>query len=197
MTGGHVISQDDLKEPPRIIVFDKYAFDLDSFEQRTSEEMDLKPRERYYSELVNPGPDSRLYKRNPGQFTAELHERFATPLYPLAFVMIALAAVGNAQSTRQNRARNLVAGFAAAAGIRLAGLGLDNVISMKPDLTPLVYVLPVGAILCALIVILRSGRRQRAGPGMFEKFSDAVAGLIAGRTRRLSGNPQADAAGGP
>lgn len=197
MTGGHVISQDDMKEPPRIIVFDKYAFDLDSFEQHTSEEIDLKPRERYYSELVNPDPDSRFYKRNPGQFAAEFHERFATPLYPLAFVMIALAAVGNAQSTRQNRARNLVAGFAAAAGIRLAGLGLDNVISVKPDLTPLVYVLPVGAILCALIVILRSGRRQRAGPDMFEKFSDAVAGLMAGRTRRLSGNPQADVAGGP
>jgi lipopolysaccharide export system permease protein len=197
MTGGHVISQDDLKEPPRIIVFDKYAFDLDSFEQRTSEEMDLKPRERYYSELVNPEPDSRLFKRNPGQFTAELHERFATPLYPLAFVMIALAAVGNAHSTRQNQARNLMAGFAAAAGIRLAGLGLDNVVSTKPELTPLVYVLPIGAIFCALIVILRSGSRQRAGPGMFEKFSDAVAGLIAARTRRLPGSPQADAAGGP
>lgn len=195
MTGGHVITQENPKDPPRVITFDKYVFDLDSFEERTSDSNDLKPRERYYSELVNPDPESRLYQRNPGQFVAELHERFATPLYPLAFVLIALAAVGNAQSTRQNRTRNLVAGFAAAAGIRLVGLGLDNVVSAKPDLTPLVYALPLAAIVGGLMVILTSGRSQRPGPGHFEKINDALSDFAAVVKRRMTASDP-KAAGG-
>jgi lipopolysaccharide export system permease protein len=126
MSGGHVLSQDDVKQPPRIVAFDRYALDLDAFDQKISDDKDLRPRERYYSELVNPDPESRFYKRNPGQFRAELHERFASPLYPLAFVFIALAAAGAAQSTRTNRTRSIVMGFAAGAGLRLAGLGLNN-----------------------------------------------------------------------
>ncbi len=121
MSKGHVLSQETSGEAPRIIAFDRYALDLDAFDEKMSDDKDLRPRERYYSELIAPDPESRFYKRNPGQFRTELHERFASPLYPLAFVFIALAAAGTAQSTRQNRTRSVVTGFLAAAGLRLAG----------------------------------------------------------------------------
>ena len=194
MTDGHVLTQDDPKEPPRIVVFDKYVFDLDALEKQASDDTDLKPRERYYSELVNPEPGSKSFEKNPGQFTAELHERFASPLYPLAFVLVALAAVGNAQSTRQNRTRNLAAGFAAGAGIRLVGLGLNNIVAVPPALVPLLYALPVLAMVLSTLVIL-SGRRQRPGPSLGDRIADRTADILAPVRNRLKRRMPATAGG--
>jgi lipopolysaccharide export system permease protein len=195
MSGGHVLSQDDLKEPPRIVTFDKYALDLDAFEQKVSDDIDLRPRERYFSELVNPDPNSRLYQRNPGQFAAELHERFASPLYPLTFVMVALAAVGSAQSTRQNRTQALVLGFMIGAGVRLAGLGLNNVVAVNPKLIPLLYLLPLAAIAGSLAVLWRT-RRQRPGTSLTGRMMDAIGDAFAAMRQRLSRGVPAKSAGG-
>ncbi len=184
MSAGHVLSQDDIKQPPRIVAFDRYALDLDAFDQKISDDKDLRPRERYYSELVNPDPESRFYKRNPGQFQAELHERFASPLYPLAFVFIALAAAGSAQSTRTNRTRSVVTGFAAGAGLRLAGLGLNNVVSVNAMMIPLLYLLPLTAIAISLLVILRTGQ-QRPGQGRVSRALDAISESAAVLASRL------------
>ncbi len=184
MTTGHVVSQDNAKEPPRIVAFDKYALDLNAFDERTGSDNDLRPREMYYSELAAPDTRTRTYKRNPGQFRAEFHERLANPLYPLAFVFIALAAAGNAQSTRQNRTRAVVTGFAAGAGVRLAGLGLNNVVAVNAAMTPLLYLLPLVAIAVSLSVIL-AARRQRSGPTLFERVFDAVGERMAAVAARL------------
>ncbi len=106
MTAGHIVRQSDPADPAQIIAFDKYAIDLNEFEQKVTEQTDLKPRERYLGELLNPEATSVGFRRNPGQFGAELHERFANPLYPIAFVLIALAAAGQARSTRQGRTQS-------------------------------------------------------------------------------------------
>mgnify|MGYP001806740652 CR=1 FL=1 len=184
MSGGHVLSQDDIKQPPRIVAFDRYALDLDAFDQKISDDKDLRPRERYYSELVNPDPESRIYKRNRGQFRAELHERFASPLYPLAFVFIALAAAGGAQSTRTNRTRSIVMGFAAGAGLRLAGLGLNNLVSVNPVMIPLLYLLPLGAIAISLVLIQRAGQ-QRPGQSRTSRLLDSIGEMASNIAARL------------
>jgi len=173
MSGGHVLSQDTPGEPARVIVFDRYALDLDEFGEKVSDDRDLRPRERYFSELINPDPASQYFKRNPGQFRTELHERFASTLYPLAFVFIALATAGNAQSTRQNRTRAVTTGFAAAAGLRLTGLGLNNLVAAKTALLPLLYVLPLAGIILSLLVIL-STRRQPAGQSRLSQWIDSL-----------------------
>jgi lipopolysaccharide export system permease protein len=194
MSTGHVLSQDAASEPPRIIAFDRYALDLDAFDEKMSDDKDLRPRERYYSELVSPDPESRLYKRNPGQFRAELHERFASPLYPLAFVFIALAAAGTAQSTRQNRTRSVVTGFLAAAGLRLAGLGLNNVVSLNPSLTPLLYLLPLSGIAVSLFIVARSGQ-QRSGPGYFDGILERMSAVTSALAARFTRNTLKPAGG--
>ena len=66
MTTGHIIRRADPKDPPQIVAFDKYAVDLDRFEPQGGDEAELKPRERYFSELVDPGPKSALFKRQAG-----------------------------------------------------------------------------------------------------------------------------------
>ncbi len=112
MTKGHIVRRNDKDEPAQIIAFEKYAVDLDQFEKKMDEDNDdLKPRERYLSELMYPEATSGSYRKAPGKFRAELHERFSNPLYPLAFALIALAAVGQAHSTRQNRVQQVAIGF--------------------------------------------------------------------------------------
>lgn len=158
MTHGHILRRTDPKEPAQIIAFDKYAVDLERFETKTTEDNDLRPRERYYDELVHPSPDSISFQREPGRYRSELHERFSNPLYPLAFVLIALAAAGQAQSTRQNRTQRLVAGFAIGASCRLGGLALSNVVALTPDAVPLLYGLPAGIGLIALVMMVTASQ---------------------------------------
>ena len=153
MTKGHILRRADMKEPAQIVVFDKYAVDLERFESKTGAAEDLRPRERYYDELVNPAPDSEQFLTDPGKFRAELHERFSNPLYAFAFVMIALAAMGQAQSTRQNRTQRLVFGFVIGAMCRLGGLAVSNAVVVSPKAVPLLYAIPIGAAAIALVLI--------------------------------------------
>jgi lipopolysaccharide export system permease protein len=188
MTKGHIVRRTDKDEPAQIIVFEKYAVDLDQFEKKIDEDgEDLKPRERYYSQLVNPEPTSMSFKKAPGKFRAEVHERFSSPLYPLAFALIALAAVGQARSTRQNRMQQVVLALVLAAGLRLGGLALNNVVILNEAATPLLYALPLSAMLAALLVMERGRRRLSVSrfPGiLIDPILDAAGRLFALMPRR-------------
>jgi lipopolysaccharide export system permease protein len=176
MTEGHIVRRSDQDEPAQIVAFDKYAVDLDRFEKKISGDDDLKPRERYLSELLNPEPDSRQYKSGPGKFRSELHERTSNPLYPIAFTMIALAAVGQARSTRQNRIQQVTLAFVLAAALRLGGLALNNIVVINAQAALLLYGLPLSAILASLWVIERNRRTLRSSRlvALFAAGMDAV-----------------------
>jgi len=162
MSKGHMVRRTDPGEPAQIIAFDSYGLDLDRFEQK-GEQAELKPRERFFDELAFPNPDDADFKRQPGQFRAELHERFASPLYPFAFVLIALAAVGQAKSTRHGRIEALAMAFVVAAMVRLAGLAANNLVVLNASAVPLLYATPGVAGIIALLAIRRAAR-PRAGP---------------------------------
>ncbi|MEO8420342.1 MAG: LPS export ABC transporter permease LptF [Hyphomicrobium sp.] len=160
MTNGHIVRRNDKDEPAQIIAFEKYAVDLDQFEKKMDEDNDdLKPRERYLSELMYPEATSGSYRKAPGRFRAELHERFANPLYPLAFALIAVAAVGQAHSTRQNRVQQVALAFVLAAALRLGGLALNNIVVTNEAATALLYALPLSAMLGAIVLMERARRR--------------------------------------
>ena len=74
----------------------------------------IRPRQRYTDELLSPDPNDPVYKANPGSFASELHERFASPLYAFAFVLVVLAFMGQAQTTRTSRMQAVIAAFAVA-----------------------------------------------------------------------------------
>ena len=160
MSQGHIVRRTQKDEPAQIVAFDKYAVDLDRFEKKLNDDNDdLKPRERYYSELVHPEPNSVAYRTGPGKFRAELHERSSNPLYPIAFALIALAAVGQAHSTRQSSMRPIATAFVLAAALRLGGLALNNIVILNASAVPLLYGLPLVAILLPLWSIERARRR--------------------------------------
>ena len=188
MTEGHIVRRSDQDEPAQIVAFDKYAVDLDRFEKKISGDDDLKPRERYLSELLNPEPDSRQYKSAPGKFRSELHERTSNPLYPIAFTMIALAAVGQARSTRQNRIQQVTLAFVLAAALRLGGLALNNIVVMNAQAVVLLYGVPIAAILGSLWVIERNRRTLRSSRlvALFEAGLEAISApfkWLVGRVR--------------
>ena len=176
MTNGHIIRRTGANEPPQIIAFDSYAVDLDRFEPK-GDRAELKPRERYFHELAFPRPGDLEFKRHPGQFRAELHERFASPLYPFAFTLIALAFVGQAQSTRQNRVEALVIGFIVATACRLGGLAAQNLVVLRASAVPLMYLIPILACLFAL-GLMQLKARPRPGPTWWERVSMALEGIV-------------------
>ncbi len=137
-----------------IVVFARYAFDLSPLAEAASAKNTFyKPRERYLSELINPNPDDALYKALPGRFRSELHDRFVNPLYPLAFMMIAFAALGRARTTRQNRFQSLALAIAGVFAVRLAGLGLTNLVASNAWAIGLLYALPLLTIALSLAYI--------------------------------------------
>ena len=178
MKNGHILRRDNFKNPADIIVFDQYIIDLDRLDQSKGEDFDLKPRERYFDELIHPASDDRLYKAKPGMFRAELHERFSNPLYPIAFILIALAAAGQAQSTRQARTERMVIGFVAAVGCRMAGLAVNNLVVTSAALVPLMYVIPIAASGGALFYIVHNAKPRR-GLLLSDRLSDLFAPVVA------------------
>lgn len=177
MQVGHMLRRTDAKAPPQIIAFDRYAVDLARFEPK-EEAAALKPRERYFHELVNPDPQDWVFRHQAGQLRAELHERFSSPIYPFAFVLIAIAFIGQAQTTRQNRIESMVLAFMIAAGTRLAGLAATNIVSLHVSAVPIVYAIPLAAVVLA-ILSAQYRMRPRQGSRAIESIVDTLSGLWA------------------
>ncbi|MBS0238569.1 MAG: LPS export ABC transporter permease LptF [Proteobacteria bacterium] len=176
MSTGHIIRRTDADAPPQIVAFDKYVVDLDRFEPQDDASGERKPRERYWSELTQPSPDSKLYKSSPGQFRAEIHERLVGPLYPIAFVFLIVAFVGQARSTRSSRMQSLVLTFLFAATCRMAGLALNSAVTRDASMLVALYGVPTIAIVLSLIVIKRADR-QRSGSALFGRIRDAASAM--------------------
>src|SRR5437868_12098000 len=90
------------KRDPALVAFGHYAFDMSKFSNR-GRDVALGIRERYLWELVSPSEDDPVFKQLSGQFLAELHDRFMSPIYPFAFAVLTFAFLGTPRTTRQSR----------------------------------------------------------------------------------------------
>ena len=107
---------------PRIVLFERYAFDLSRFTNDAPAQLTHLPaRERYLWQLFAPDPNDPLVKAQPGHFRADLHDRLLAPIYPLAFVVIAFAAIGGPRTTRQSRGFAVALAIGGVAALRLIG----------------------------------------------------------------------------
>ncbi len=179
MSDGHIVRQPQNGDPPQIVTFESYAVDLDRLEPKGSGSTVLKPRERYFSELARPDPEDPYLKHRPGEIRSELHERLSSPLYPIAFVLIAVAFIGQARSTRQNRIEALVLAFVLSAVSRIGGLAANNLAVIHAGAVPLLYLMPLGGIGLGL-VLMRLNARPRGGPTVMERLSQITAVVLSG-----------------
>src|SRR5215469_6736122 len=107
------------KRDPALVAFGRYAFDMSQFSK--AHDVTLGIRERYLWELIAPAADDPLYKQIPGQFRAELHDRFMAPIYPFAFAALTFAFLGAPRTTRQSRNFSIGGSILAVFGLRAAG----------------------------------------------------------------------------
>jgi lipopolysaccharide export system permease protein len=187
MDKGHIVRRVDNEPTPQIVAFERYAVDLNQLEQRLDRSLWLKPRERFTNELLWPNVDDPIYKANPGSFTAELHDRLASPLYAFAFVLLILAFMGQAQTTRTSRSRALVSAFAVAVACRVLGITAANFVALRPTAAPLLYATPACAAVAAAVMTqwrLYPRRRSRLSRAVGALTQRAVAAPVAYWPRR-------------
>ena len=151
MFGGYVhrYNSEDPDKDVQIVAFDQNMLDLSEFSPKDTGGKDLRPREQYISELISPDMNDKGTKGNPGQIRSELHDRLATPLYPLVFAFIAIALLGHARTTRESRWAQILLAFGIALGLRVVGLVVGNLVALNAWAVALVYAVPLGAILVA------------------------------------------------
>src|SRR3954471_9626252 len=141
------------KRDPALVAFGRYAFDMSKF-SNMDRDVALGIRERYLWELVSPSPDDPIYQQIPGQFRAEIHDRFMAPIYPFAFAALTFAFLGAPRTTRQSRNFSIASSILAVFGLRIAGFAC-SVMAVKSPVAPLVqYTMLLTAIGASLWIIV-------------------------------------------
>ena len=154
MDSGHILRRQENDQTPQIVAFERYVVDLQQLEQRIDQSSQvLRPRERYTHELLAANPNDPIVKINPGSLISELHERLASPLYTFAFVLLVMASMGQAQTTRQSRMQAVIGAFTIAIICRVIGIATTNAVVVRPQLSGLVYAVPVAAAALAVASI--------------------------------------------
>ncbi len=154
MFDGHVHRYEP-KTPDKgvqIVHFDQYVLNISALSPQEDTSKELLPRERYLSELLNPDPGLLMQKGAAGQLRNELHDRFVTPFYPMVFAFLAIAILGHARTTRESRWAQILMAAGIAVGLRVSGFIGANLVTLSAAATPLVYLIPIGAIIIAALV---------------------------------------------
>ena len=143
------------KRDPALVAFGRYAFDMSKFSNR-GHNVALGIRERYLWELLWPLPEDPIYQALPGQFRAELHDRFMAPIYPFAFAALTFAFLGAPRTTRQSRNFSIGGSILAVFALRTAGF-ICSVMTVKSPLAAVIqYLMLAAAIGVSLWIILDS-----------------------------------------
>ncbi len=145
----HRYNDEDKDKNVQIVAFDQNMLDISEFSPKDTEGRDLRPRESYISDLISPDMKNPIIQRNYGQIRSELHDRLATPLYPIVFAFVAIALLAHARTTRESRWAQILLAFGIAIGLRVAGITVGNLVAISGWAVVLVYAIPVGAILVA------------------------------------------------
>ncbi len=166
---------------PRIVTFDRYPFDLSKF-TTGPQSVTYNTREKYLWELMWPPADDTAYAAQVGSYQSEMHDRFASPLYPLAFVILAYAFLGPPQTTRQSRTLALLGLIATVSVLRLAGF-LSIIVGVRvPSVLALQYVALIISIAGGLWMISRgqaiepAAALSKVATAIGERFAKATAG---------------------
>lgn len=179
--GGGIQRIESGQRDPRIVKFDRYAFDLSQF-TGTPQNVVYTVREKYIWELLWPKANDPLYVAQPDQFRSELHDRLTTPLYPIAFVLLAYTFLGPPQTTRQSRTLALLGMIGAVGVLRLVGFVSVIVGVRVPALLSIQYIAIFGVSAACLWQISRgvavepAAAVSRLATAITERVARATAG---------------------
>jgi lipopolysaccharide export system permease protein len=136
------------------VKFSEYTFDLSPFLSSTAL-VRYKIADRYLHELLFPDLTQSWERDNRDSMLAEANSRLATPLYNLAFMAMALAAVIAGPFSRLGYGRQIVIVASAAIVVRLLGIAALAACVNTPALNLLQYAIPIAASLWAFGQLFR------------------------------------------
>jgi lipopolysaccharide export system permease protein len=168
-----------------IVRFVSYAFDLSSMAQSTQEES-RAPGDSSLAFLLSPDVEASDYARNPGSYTSELHRRLSDWLYPIAFALIAVVLSGDARSHRQARVHPMVLALITAFFLRWLGFYFTNQAKINPAMIPLVYAVPIGSAVLAIISLV-TGKKP--------KIPSVIGNAISSGSKRIKSIGKSDKTG--
>jgi lipopolysaccharide export system permease protein len=141
-----------------LLYFERYTVDLggivDVIGERWRESRERSIHELLTAKVEDVGP------RAIAQFRAEGHDRLASPLYTLAFPIIALALLLHGDFNRRGQARRIALAIAVVLVVQAASIGFKQVATKLPDLLPLIYINALLPIAIGLYVLTWPARRR-------------------------------------
>jgi lipopolysaccharide export system permease protein len=164
---------------PRIVTFDRYAFDLSKFTAGPTN-ITYSAHEKFIWELFSPPTDDPTYALQKDQYRSEVFDRLAGPLYPLTFVVLAYIFLGPPQTTRQSRTLAMFGLVGAVAVLRLIGF-ISVIVGVRvPSLLALQYIALLGALAIGLWQTSRGKAIEPAG--VLSKIASVIGQRIAQAT---------------
>jgi len=147
LVNGSVQRVESGRTDPTIVKFERYAFDLSRFAGGVQLGA-LGVRERNLWDVAFPDANDPTYKQVPTHFRAELHDRLAAPIYPIAFPVLCFAILGAPRTSRQSREISIVMTITIIGALRLIGFACNVVAAQS---VAAVYVL-WGSLLLTFMV---------------------------------------------
>lgn len=180
---GSIQRQQPNSRDSSIVAFERYAVDLSAFNQEGGEVV-YKPRERSTTQLLFPDRSEPYYQVQEGRFRAELHDRLSSWLYPFAMMLIAVAALGDARTTRQGRGVAIAAAVLGVVAMRIAGFAASSAVVRSPGAVIGVYGAPLTAIGISLLLIFH-GPAVRSWSARIASWFGRIVSLRMPQMRRV------------
>jgi len=140
--------------------FDQYVLDLRPL-MAPDRPVIYKLSDRYPHELFFPDLRGAWERANASKMLAEGHSRIADPLYNIAFMALALAAVIGGSFSRMGYGARIAAVAFAALVTRVAGFTAQAAAGSAPAWNAMQYAIPLGVAAMALAVLFAHRTRGR------------------------------------
>lgn len=142
-----------------VLYFDSYTVELALLERRLKNRW-REPKERFLGELLFPDANNSIDQKNYDKLVAEGHQRLVGPLYSIAFVLVALAALLSGEFNRRGQMRRIVSAVLCVTALQAAALALQDVAIRSSKALPLLYIFVLLVIAACLYLLLRRHNRR-------------------------------------
>jgi lipopolysaccharide export system permease protein len=147
-----------------LLYFERYSVEISN--DRRTEFRWRDAGERYLDELLWPDPNDAHDRQYRTRLIAEGHSRLATPLYPVALVLVALACLLPGNFNRRGLAWRLLLAAACGLGAQALAIALPNLAARMPAAIPLLYLAPLAIAAASAYALTRGPRRVRSAPAV-------------------------------
>ncbi len=160
LLNGNVQTVDDATGEIEFVNFRDTAVNISDF-SKGGGELQLELTERYLSELFNPDMTNAWDRENASKLIAEGHNRLASPLYAIAYALLATYTLIGGAYNRQGYGLRIAIAAAAAGAIRIAGFVIQG-LTAENHFFWMQYAVPLGAIFAFAILISNTARARPA-----------------------------------